>query len=197
MKYSDIGFENLFPYEWKRLDPNKDINGKGTIERFTDAMLDYWDNEQEAIVRNFIPYVKQPTTALDEIFPYIETSLGADFLNIGTLPQRRMIAQHFQRIVALKGTYKALQILFNIFGFNVEIEEFYSDYSFDSPYTWDDTSRRLDMGKCSPCSTYQVTLDRQNGVTGVPLTSEETIIANSILRWNEPINAVLLGINVI
>ena len=54
MKYSDIGFENLFPYEWKRLDPNKDINGKGTIERFTDAMLDYW---KMLLIFNLIEFI--------------------------------------------------------------------------------------------------------------------------------------------
>ena len=197
MKYIDIGFENLFPAAWEKYDVNINGDGKGTIERFTDAMMAYWDNEQEGTVANFIPLVKQPSTAIEGVFPYIEIGLGCDFLNIGTLNQRRMIAQHFSRLVQIKGTLKALQVLFNVFGFNVGISEQFSDYSFDSPYTWDDANRRLDMGKCSPCSDYVIVLARQNGVTGDPLTTEENEIAQKIIAWNQPINANLTLLSVI
>jgi len=174
------------------LDNNKDLNGKGTLERFNECIgLDM--DMIYPLVENLMDNLYNPKTCFDRYVPYLESMLGFSINNgllylFNTIQWRRIVVQNILHYYTIKGTKKGYEVLFNLIGISMELTESFGHNTFDSPITFDDNIRHFDTG-CQTCSCYHLKL-----VGPMPMTDELNVVIGNIIRFNEPINARLCGI---
>lgn len=184
---------NIFKYftkSDKSLDTSKDINDKGTLERYNETIGADID-VLTPFIDNIIDNLYNPETCFDRYVPYLESMTGFDIDNgtlylLPTLDWRRRVLKHIFRYYHIKGTKRGYEVLFTILGMTMALTEYDNVNSFDSPLTFDDVGRVFDKGRCYACSGYSIDL------VGPTITPElETAILN-IIKFNEPINARLV-----
>lgn len=174
----------------KRSDPNKDVDGKGTLERYNEIIAEDYDDNIKPFIANAHDNLVVPKTMLDQYIPSKELDYGNNllFLSVDNEMRKRILA-YWHRYVAIKGTRKGYEVLLCMLGITATITELFYQGGFDSPTTFDsDTRPTFDSGKCSPCSSYELEL------TGSVLTVDIYKAIFSIVEWNEPINAQLLSL---
>ena len=183
-RFKPIIFDKYFGRADKASDPNKDVNSKGTNERFQEILANDWDEELLPLVDNILDNTLVPETMLEKFIPYIEQMLGIDSL-VDDMSIRRKIIQNIMAIYKVKGTLRSYEILFKLLGFNsVTIEEIEFQQGFDSPVTFDAVTRVFDDSPCQTCSQYDLIL------TGaMPLTTKLLDLINRAVLLVEPINA--------
>lgn len=187
MTYETYIFPELFDPIDTYNDINKDIDGKGTNERFHECLGAELDENIMPYIDNLVANTLDPATCFDRYILYLESMMGYN-KDLNTLyissdaGIRRSILQKILRLYQIKGTKRALTILFSWIGMSVAITEIPNNFGFDSPRTFDDPVRRFDM-RCSGCSDYNIDL------TGPSLTDELLAAITSILTFNNPINA--------
>jgi len=183
---------SLFGYE-KYYDPNKDVDDKGTHERYQEALVAEYDYYVKPLIDNIFRDVCEPTSALPQYLYMMEADSGNSALypsNI--LAYRQAVEHHIKRYWKLKGTKRFLEVTMQMIGFNVTLNEIHDEFGFDSPVTFDDAKRRWDM-TCPSCTEYEISIARNSGLT-TPLSPEELAGVLSIVTVNNPINAIMLGI---
>lgn len=186
-------FNRFFSRYDKRVDINKDYQGKGTLERYMEALGKSLDDEIMSKVDNITDDIMDPDYVLTRYIEYLEHNMGYNIeqntLYIHTknpsaneIPRRNML-RHITQYYRIKGTKRSYELMFGMMGFtSVVITEHFNDYGFDSSVTLDDANRRFDL-KCSPCSAYTVAL------TGSLIANQLMYDSiRSILQFNEPIN---------
>ena len=190
--FEDTIFGRFFGIFDKRIDTNKDVDGRGTHERFQMVVGNSIDQELLELIKQFLPNTIEPQTLFEELMPHAEHMLGYDrknqTLQLGeSVEWHRRILAHMIRYYHIKGTKRCYELLFEIMGLTVTIEEFWPEATFDTtdPDITFDTDDRpvLDLGKCTPCSRYELT------VIGGPPWEDIAAGFVSIIRFNEPINA--------
>lgn len=184
-------FARFFSLFDKEQDDNKDVDGKGTIERYQETI-------GEDVDLNVIPFIDNahdnlivPQTMFERYIIDRENSLGNNVLFLGfSTEMRRRIIKHWIRYVNIKGTIRCYEVLFSMLGITgITITELFDTGGFDSITTFDSDIRpTFDSGKCSPCTFYSIEL------VGPPLTTEIYNAIFSIIMFNEPINAKLLDL---
>lgn len=194
MIFKDKIFE--FFGHWKLYDSNKDVQGKGTMERFNEVVGEDIDDEllpylDYLILRNIVP-----ETADESRLANLERNVNLDLYFGSSLTARRRVRKHIHFFNQIRGTVRAYHLMFKLIGFDIEITEEWMEYSFDSPVTFDDPIRRFDMG-CGGCSAYRIDIlgdywDDVNEVTTI--TQEQLDAFRSIIIYNQPINATLDGL---
>lgn len=193
MIFKDIIFE-FFGY-WKNIDSNKDVDGKGTMERYNEIIGIDIDDEILPLVDNLVPYNTLPRAVLERLLIYLEKNVGSDLYLGSGIEMRRRVRQNIHDYYRIRGTLGAYHLMFGMLGYTITITETWTDYSFDSPLTFDDPVRRFDMN-CSNCSSYRIDVlgDYWDEVEEVSTIPDEDIEAfRSIIIFNQPINAVLSG----
>lgn len=171
-------------------DINKDVNGKGTYERFVEIpyrdMNEYLGPLIEDLPKNNV----NSKTCLSQYVPYIEYVKGmkeGDYLYLGTIVMRRLTAQHVRNFQRIVGTIRLYEILFSMVGMEVEVNLIHPGNTFDSFLTFDSTTRRLDS-TCFECPTQDMT------ITGPPITIDLVRIVRSIILFNTPYNVIMRSI---
>ena len=118
--------DNIFSYFTpldKRLDTNKDVNGKGTLERFNECIgLDM--DEVYPLVNDLLDNLYNPKTCFDRYVPYLESMLGFDIDKgllylFNTIAWRRVVVQHILHYYTIKGTRRGYEVLFNLIGISL------------------------------------------------------------------------------
>lgn len=186
-----MGFlQSIFPdyftsYE-KESDTKKDAFGKGTLERYNECIGEDIDLEIQPVIDDLVKNTIDPRDNWDRFIPYVEKQMGVNVTLEATLTMRRAVNQVLQRITTIKGTKKALEVLFGMIGISIVLTEHFNEGGFDSALTFDDDIRVFDSGHCPTCSEYSLALTG-SAVLGTTLT---WIIGN-IIDWNEPINATI------
>lgn len=176
----------------KRRDTNKDEDGKGTLERFNECIGADMD-ELIAYPENMVKELLDPAHCLDKFVGYLESAKGIKYgegqlIIYDTLTWRRRVAKYFGRLVSVKGTIFAYEVIFGWLAIEVEIEEFFPEGTFDSDETLDSETKTLDMS-CPACTEYSIYL------TSLVVLNQDLIDAiNRIVKWNTPINAVVRDI---
>lgn len=181
-------FERYYTKQDKVLDPNKDINGKGTAERYNEIIGQDVDQDLLPFIDDAHDNLIVPETMFERYIIDREQSLGNNVLFLGlSVEMRRRILKHWLRYVSIKGTKRCYEVLFAMLGITgITITELFSTGGFDSSETFDSELRpTFDSGRCAPCSLYSIEL------IGPPLTTEIYNAIFSIILFNEPINAVL------
>lgn len=183
---------NIFKYfskSDKRVDSNKDGNNKGTLERFNECIGADID-DLTPFIDSILDNLYNPETCFDRYVPYLESMTGFD-IDKGLiylyqdLDWRRRVLKHVFRYYNIKGTKKGYEVLFQLLGITMSLTEYDNTNSFDSPLTFDSPGRVFDRGRCFGCSGY--TLD----LVGPTLTPELNAAILNIIKFNQPINAIL------
>lgn len=191
MNWSTRLFELFGSYD-KLIDSYKDVNGQGIEERFQNTIGQSIEDELMGLINDFLPNTRDPQTLLVTLLPYAELLLGYDTKNrtlqLGTsVAWRRRVLAHMVRYYHIKGTKRCYELLFALMGLTVTITEYWNANTFDSfaPDITFDTDDRpvLDIGKCTPCSRYEIE------VIGTPAWNQISAGFLSIILFNEPINA--------
>lgn len=182
--------ENIFGYfgrHAKRNDTYKDTDGKGIWERYNEAIGEDFDENNGALINNFMDNLLNPFTAEAKFIPYLEGMFGNLVKIYDTIEFRRKVLSFATRILAIKGTPRSYVMLLKMAGFtSVAYAEDFSGSGFDSPVTLDDPERVFDAGVCPTCSSYTLTL------TGaMPMDAELKGVISNIINFVEPINARL------
>lgn len=177
----------------KDMDTHKDVAGKGTNERYQEEIGQSLDEEIVPLVGKFLESTMLPATTHENLLVHAEATKGFDAKNgtlvMGDTPEwRRRVLAYITSLHKIKGTRRAYEVMFAQLGMRVNIEEQWSDNSFDHPdLTFDSDVRPVfDAGRCSPCSTY--TLE----IVGSRPFEEVARFIRSVIVFNEPINAKLL-----
>lgn len=192
MSYELTIFELFSKYD-KRTDTNKDGDGKGTLERYNECIGVSIDEDVKWYMDNMMENIYDPDLCLSRYVVYLESMFGfnqeLNTLYLGAdIATRRKIVQKFFRWVNIKGTKRAYILQFAMLGLAVDITEYWPEYGFDSPVTLDDVDRRFDM-RCATCSAYSIDI-----TTELELTPAMQRAINSIILFNEPINARIKGV---
>jgi hypothetical protein len=187
MLFVDRIFTYFSKYE-KTSDINKDVNGKGTLERYNETVGDDIDSNLMPLIDNLIKNVLEPAKCLDNFVPYGEADMGVRVVLRDTLQYRRAVLSIINRLHQIKGTLKGYYVLFGKLGWQVTITEYFDAGGFDSPTTFDDNLRTFDSKECLPCSDYSMDIVT---IGGGPPTSDDMATINSVIGFNEPINAHL------
>lgn len=172
----------------KALDTNKDVNGEGTLERFNKVMGKDYDDNIAPFIDNLLDNTLVPQTCLDEFITYLEEGLGLPILYQNEAFRRKLI-KYAYRIYEIKGTLKSYQVLFNWLQFtSITLIEHDTEFSFDSPETFDSPFRRFDT-KCAGCGEYSLYL-----YTGISLTDELHKAIFRTIEFLQPIDARLRAV---
>lgn len=168
----------------KLADSNVDGNGKGFLERYNEAIGNDADVLLE-MTENLVKKLHNPTFLDSPYISIAEEDLGIDlFLGSDTDLRKKLLAR-IMKYYQIRGSKKCYDHLFKLVGFNsVEVEVFdvYGFDGLDENYfdngVWD-TAKGC-------CVEYDVKL-----VGSVHITNEVCKAIQSIIEFNEPINAKL------
>ena len=170
MALKDTIFGLFGNYE-KQIDINKDGNGKGTFERYNEAIGNYSDTQITPFIDNFARQLINPYDCILELLPFLENNAGFtdnSFLSLGySVEMRRRVVKWAGDINAIKGTKKCYTILFQML-FNqypdltITYEEIFRDYRYDTGIRAD-TNIRYDINSISTtcvnsCTPYSINL---------------------------------------
>lgn len=187
MAIKDTIFEEWFSYLDALTDANKNVDNKGTLQRFVESLAQDIDDNIKPFLDDSFTNLVNPRTMLDKYLSLRENELGNDVLFFGSsITNRRKIIEGWHRFVSIKGTKRAYDLFFDMLDLTYTITEIFNDSGFDSPFLFDSNTRPVfDSGRCAPCTFYIIEL------TGSPLTDELLQTIFNIIEFNQPINAKL------
>lgn len=170
-------------------DPDKDSDGKGTLQRFVETLAQDWDETVINVLFTLLDSTLIPKTVKNKFIPYLEKQLGVKPIH-SSLVIRRRVLQRLIEIYKNKGNLRSYQLIFNALGFdNVEILQAGIDFGFDSSITLDHEVRTFDLGRCHKCKYYKLKL-----IGNVTIDSAMFAAINNALDIVQPIYAKLYGI---
>lgn len=190
MQYELNIFPKFFTSHDKRTDSNKDVNGKGTLERFTEIVGKDLDENIMPLLDNLLLNIYPHDTAFDRYIPYLESMFGFKYTNwnlylSSAISMRRNVLAVIHRLHSIRGSYRGYEVCFSMLGMTIVLTEHPAGYGFDSIVTLDDVNRTFDSN-CPTCSDYS--LDLTGTITITPAVLQAIA---SIIEFNEPINARL------
>lgn len=171
-----------------KTDPNKDGNGKGTLQRYNEMLGDDFDTDLQPFIENLVANNLDPDTALLKLLIYLELLLLPVILGTDEDMRRRVLKyiSHFNRI---KGTAYGYEIMFSMLGMDMVIVETWNNFTWDDPIEDLDGDTRVFDTSCYNCSSYSIILTSM----GAPIvvTAEILDAIFNVVQYNEPINANL------
>ena len=183
-------FEYFGQY-YKRLDSNKDVEGRGTFERFIGIIGDDLDtelvNKSEDLLKNLI-------VADTFILPYYRYLIGHKGCSLyvgSTEPVMRRMIRVIDTLYRLRGTLKNYTYLFNLIPLTFELVWLKPEIvqGWDTPLKFDDDDRVLDTWTAVTAEEYGIRL------TGAEDMSEDLMAAiKSVIRFNTPFYMRILWI---
>lgn len=182
-------FERYFSRRTNVKDPNKDVNGKGTLQRFVEMLAGYLDTDVLPMARGMVKRVVDPYTMDAKYLDFMMSYYGYDEKNrtlyMGDSEAiKRALVKIMPKLLTIRGTKRALDLLFGMLGMTVTIEERSWDFGFDSPTTFDSDYRSFDSFE-KDYTYFAIT------VTGpLTMTDELLEIIRSIIIFNAPINGM-------
>lgn len=195
-RFKGFLFNNFFTDFDKRTDPNKDADGKGTVERYQEIFEEEYDDTILPKVETLQRHVISPRHMLDRYIPYGEDTKGYlpehwPWFAAQSIQIRRNILMIMPSLYKIRGTIRAYNIMFAWVGLTATIEEIDPiGGAFDLPdHTWDMPGRTFDAD-CPTCSKFKIHLTGPNE----ELTPDQMAAIETILEYNTPMGAILDGI---
>lgn len=183
-------FNEFFTVYDKISDPNKDIEGKGTHERFNECIGEEMDEFLMPMVADMQKNLLEPLDCLDKFIPHLEHLMGYDtaweWFFIGGLDRRRNILRIITKLYQIRSTIYAHEVMFAWVGLDCVITELFADEGL-----WDDAGFWDDGGVwdtfCPPCGVYNIAL------TGSYMSLPDDVITaiSTIILFNKPIDAIV------
>lgn len=189
IKFAQEAWTKFATGKMQREDPNKDGLGKGTTQRFMESNFTELDNYSVEKLESLLANVLDPTTCEDKYIKHFESWFGITVFPSFLLNSiRRKVIKHAHYYYKAKATRRGYESLFNLIASTVVFTETHNDFSFDSPVTFDDPTRRFDMGKCFGCSSYTIALTQISSITTF---NDYLRGCYSIIKFNHPIGGKL------
>lgn len=188
---------NQLPTYFKKFDTYKDLNGRGLLERFLEALGLELDQELIPPLENYLD-ITDTSTAPSEHIVHISYTLGRPPNFFTSEAEYRKFLSFILSLYKIKGTLKSYQALLAYFNYQVNlITEFPPCVTYDTEFTYDEDGTAYDTC-CEPCVKYKLILS-QPGAPCLPspgftwdLTNFEAPgVLGAILCLVEPINAKL------
>lgn len=187
---------NLFPPFFRDNDSYKDGNGKGLLQRYLEAL----GKELDLEVLNKVPKIQDLVNAdfvASKHLVHLADVLGNPPDTFGDELKYRKLLKYICYINKHKGTVRGYELLFNILGVEVEIEEIpITTYKYDSEHQYD-THLTYD-GNCPPCSNYILHITDAGGNCPEIGDAQGDVTLrqalDAIIAYVEPINAKLQDI---
>lgn len=180
-----------FPAYFKRDDSNKDVDGKGTLERFLEIHGDELDEIIVPSIEEFLN-ILDAQIAPEEFLTHISDTLGNPPDITQNLDEYRNILSFIVSHYKIKGQEAAYILFFSLIGFEVTIEEIEPiEYLMDSGHLMD--GEPIFDSSCPTCSCYTIEFtniaDSDNNIA--PVTAQTIGYLREAIEFNEPINACL------
>lgn len=185
----------LYGHYDKEVDPYKDANGFGLLERYNRVMGKDFDTNIGPNIDLLIDNTIVPSSMLVRFLGLMEDMLGMPVLMPSNTALRRKLILYAIRLFSIRGTKASYEMLFRFLGFqniviieNVSSSTFDADNSLPIPQpgrTFDSDTRTFD-NTCEPCSTYVVKI-----YGTIVLTEELHKAIFTSIAFCEPINAIL------
>lgn len=182
---------NRLPYYYREHDTYKDGDDRGILERFLNVL---GIEIQEEFVDKLEVFINEldPTTSADKYLDLLAFTVGSP-TNILDTPEglRERIISAIS-LYKVKGTAKSYKLLFNLLGYNVEIEELVPQNTlYDTELEYDDGGHLYDATLCT-IGCIQYNLYYSDGVTEGPMSSElKSAVIATIKKDLEPLTAKL------
>lgn len=200
MSFQKFLFGQL-PLYYKIQDTYKDQNDEGLFERYLEIFGLELDQELMPLVDDYLRIV-DPFDTDDKYLTTLGYTLGSPPDLLGNPANYAKLLAYIIQVYKIKGTARALQLLFSLLGFNISVVEYPPSQTvlLDDSNILDD-NKTLDSG-CPGCSDYEV-------VVNTLLTPGSSICSSSaygvvtpqilptfikIIEFNQPINADLIGL---
>jgi len=198
MAIKDKIFKLFGSYE-KRLDSNKDSNGKGTLERYMEAYGDDIDTNIIPLIENLVQNLFDPERLLTRFIDYNEHAkgVGSLFLTVNSSQpnaqaqmewMRRRILKHIEKFHLIKGTQLCYKLLIRLFDPSVQtvtITEYFKENRYDSNKEYDN-NYNYDTSICAECPEYSIDIATQN-TSSMP-TADFIKSLKTIISYNHPID---------
>lgn len=184
-------FKLFGPYE-KRIDSNKDANGKGTLERYSEAIGNEIDVNLVPLIENLVQNIYDPERLFTRFLDYQEDTRGVlplSFFRNATDPNaqaqtewmRRRILRHIDKLHLIRGTKRCYEILIRLFDPSIEtilFKEYFQENRYDAERNYDE-GYRYDTTICSECPQYSIDLSTQAAGIIVDGTGELLVDGNN------------------
>lgn len=191
MAYFKDWIFNQLPRYHQKTDNYKDAQGNGLLKRYLRSVGDELDEEFIPYMENFIDLIDFMTCD-DKYLPLIGGILGYPPSIDGLNSTYRKILAYAVVVYKIKGTFKSYQIVFNLLGINITIEEIMpkKKITYDLPVPkYDADPTYIYDSECDRCGIYNLKYKFQAGFG--PMTSTILGYIQNIICWLEPINATL------
>lgn len=190
-------FKLFGPYE-KSNDANKDVAGKGTLERYIESYGDDLDTNILPLIDDMTPNLFHPDNLFTRFLDYHEETRGVlplNFLrndtdtNTQALNERmrRRVLRIIEKLQNIKGTKLCYTVLIRLIDATVTTIT-YQEYFIESRYDvhlYDDDNR-YDSSICSECPQYSIDIATADTLA---LPTVDIIKAiKSIIAFNHPID---------
>jgi hypothetical protein len=193
IQFKTFLFERL-PYYFKSQDTYKNINNQGLLERYLSIFGSHID---EDIIPDITCYLNILDASIceEKFLTHISDSVGNPPDVFQTEAEYRNLLLYIVSIYKIKGTRNSYELFFSILGFNVIITEIAPNLSgntirYNSNIRYDTEGSDYDVGKCTPCSQYDIELTSKQG-SNVKMQISTYNKIKEVIKFNEPINAKL------
>jgi len=182
----------------KIIDANKDVNGKGTFERYMEAYGNDVDTNIIPLIENLTQNIYDPERSMAKFLDYHEGLSGVlplDFSRADPNSQaanewmRRRLLRHIGKLLLIRGTRKGYDVLIRLIDptvISITFQEYFTDTRYDTGIRFDD-GHYYDAGICNTCPEYSLDIATETN-TDTPTSYIQKAI-KSIVAFNHPIDA--------
>lgn len=184
----NIIFTKLHPKPDKFYDPNKNLDpqgqNRGTVQRYQETLGDDYDTEIQSLIDSLVQNNLDPEQAMSRFLPLLEYRMRTV-----SITDRRKALQYAIWWAMLRGTRRGYRVMLSAIGLILDdLVELDPEGGFDvQNHTLDEDKHTFDTA-CPPCSEYELHLSTMSGVT---FDQDLKALLFNVIRFNEPINAVL------
>lgn len=130
--YKNSYLENFFQNNWRNFIPETDeleLDDNEVAMSFIDAITKEYDKLDEIITntKQFRSYEEIPDEYLNHLSQLLGLEQKTFYIDNSQLTEFRILAANAIEVYKRKGTYASFELLFRLFGFDVNIEEYYFD----------------------------------------------------------------------
>lgn len=188
-------FDKFLPAYFHTNDSYKDMYGQGIVERFLAAMGQELDEQVYPKIGEVLELYDAINTP-EKFIAHLSEMLGSLPSTFYYDDYYRLFLKHVADINRLKGTAAGYELLFKCLGVTCEVVEIEPDSKlYDDGLLYDDGE--IYDQNCNVCSEYQLVFTDPLGncpeLGSIP-GSDDYLILEQLIKYNEPINAVLTQI---
>lgn len=192
-QFKEFFFNLLPPSYFKKYDSYKNSENQGLLERYLNTLGLELDLELVSFIEDFMDILDAEKTP-NKFLPFLSGLVGY-IPSFNTSPEtyRRIISSALA-IYQIKGTLRAMELVFNILRYNIFIIEELplAKITYDNGNTYDHEIAQYDSS-CAYCSNYHLVISPIDPVENFEITEDLLNLVKRITSFLQPINAKFAG----